>query len=91
MYMFCPKCTSEGQRQFVAEINIHCHFSGLKNLDKPSVFVFPKILVCLDCGFSQFTLEDTELTLLAEGAGTSHTSIKKKIVDPGHFRSRECA
>ena len=87
--MLCASCASGRRKQFVAEIAIH--FSGLKNLDKPNIFVFPKILVCMDCGFSQFTLEDTELNLLAEGAGTSHISIKKKSVDPGHFRSRECA
>jgi hypothetical protein len=53
-----------GQRkEFAAEINIH--FSGLKNLDKPSVLVFPRILVCLDCGFSRFTAPEAALELLA--------------------------
>jgi hypothetical protein len=35
------------QAQFGSEIIIH--FSGLKNLDTPTVMVFPKILVCLEC------------------------------------------
>ena len=64
--MSCGSCGSGNQAEFSAEINIH--FSGLKNLDKPSVLVFPKLLVCLDCGLSQFTLPETELCLLKENA-----------------------
>ena len=40
---------------------------GLKNLDKPAVLVFPKLLVCLDCGFTEFTMAETELGLLGAG------------------------
>jgi hypothetical protein len=36
------------------------HFVGLKNVDKPTVWVFPKLLVCLDCGFTEFVIRDTE-------------------------------
>jgi hypothetical protein len=62
--MFCVSCTSGNQAEFPAEINIH--FSGLKNIDKPSIFVFPKLLVCLDCGYTRFTLPESELRLLTE-------------------------
>jgi hypothetical protein len=41
------------------------HFSGLKNLDKPGVWVFPKLLVCLDCGCSHFTVPERELASIA--------------------------
>ena len=44
--MSCVSCGSGNQTEFSAEINIH--FPGLKNLDKRSVLVFPKLLVCLD-------------------------------------------
>jgi len=37
------------------------HFSGLKNLDKPGVWVFEKLLVCLNCGGSKFTVPAKEL------------------------------
>jgi hypothetical protein len=50
------------------------HFSGLKNLNKPGAWVFPKLLVCLDCGFSQFTVPVAELALLAKGTGTERPS-----------------
>jgi hypothetical protein len=49
------------------------HFSGLKNLDKPVVMVFPKIMVCLDCGVAQFTMPAAELRLLGE-QGTASTA-----------------
>ena len=43
------------------------HFLGLKNIDKPVVWVFPKLVVCLDCGTAEFVLPDAELCLLAKG------------------------
>ena len=64
--MACRSCESKNQTQFDSEINIH--FPGLKNLDKSAVLIFRKLVVCLDCGFTQFTLPETELLLLREGA-----------------------
>jgi len=60
--MTCRSCDSEEQTQFDAEIMIH--FSGLRNLDKPGVLVFPKLVICLNCGVSQFILPEGELSLL---------------------------
>jgi len=65
----CRSCGSSNQTQFGSEIMIH--FSGLKNLDKPSVMVFPKILVCLDCGVTDFTVPKAELDQLADGGAMS--------------------
>jgi hypothetical protein len=62
--MACRSCRSQNQTEFGAEINIH--FSGRKGLDKPAVLVFPKLVVCLDCGFTQFTFPETELRYLAQ-------------------------
>lgn len=64
--MRCRCCQSENQRNFPGEINIH--FVGIKNLEKPSVRAFPKLTVCLDCGFTVFQLEENELRLLVEGS-----------------------
>jgi hypothetical protein len=62
--MTCKSCTSENQQRFTSEIAVH--FAGLKNLDKPPVFVFPKLLVCMDCGFTEFAIPETELLLLGK-------------------------
>ena len=64
--MACKSCGSDHQREFSAEINIH--FPGREALDKPAVLVFPKLLVCLRCGFTEFTITETELHRLEEGA-----------------------
>jgi hypothetical protein len=63
--MSCLLCDSEKQAEFTAEINIH--YSGLENIDNPGVLFLPKLLLCLDCGFSTFTTPKTELMLLARG------------------------
>lgn len=52
----CTSCQSENQKTFTAEIAIH--FPGLKGLDKPIVWVFPVVFVCLDCGRSEFTVAE---------------------------------
>jgi len=57
-------CGHNNQRQFPAEINIH--FPGMEGLDKPSVWVFPRLLVCLDCGFTHFQTAETQLRQLSE-------------------------
>jgi hypothetical protein len=59
-------CVSANQKEFPAEINIH--LPSLKNAGKRGVLVFPKLLVCLDCGFAQFALPVTELRRLREPA-----------------------
>jgi hypothetical protein len=61
--MPCPSCLSRNQVEFPSEINIH--FPGSKNWTKPTVWVFPTILVCLDCGASLFTIPKDELARLA--------------------------
>jgi hypothetical protein len=62
--MACTFCGSERQGKFNAEIAIH--FPGLHGLDKPIVWVFPQLLVCLNCGGAYFGIPEIELALLAE-------------------------
>jgi hypothetical protein len=64
--MHCKTCGSAQQTEFDAEINIH--FPGLTNLDKPAILIFPKLLVCLHCGFIEFTLRKSDVLLLATHA-----------------------
>jgi len=63
--MACKRCTSDSQRVFNGEVAIH--FPGLKGLDEPIVWSFPKLLVCLECGFTEFTVPERELSVLATG------------------------
>lgn len=62
--MACKVCHSESQSQFNAEIAIH--FPGLQGQDKPIVWVFPQLLVCLSCGIAQFAVPHAQLSMLAE-------------------------
>jgi hypothetical protein len=43
-------CGPVNQSKFRAEMGIHC--PGLKNTSKPVVWVFPELVVCLDCGIA---------------------------------------
>lgn len=60
--MACQKCSSENQRTFNGEVAIH--FTGLNGLDKPIVWVFPKLAVCLECGSTDFVVPERELRVL---------------------------
>lgn len=60
----CPWCRSANRGEFTAEMNIH--FPGMDGLSIPSVWVFPKLLLCLDCGAAQFTIPEAERKKLAE-------------------------
>ena len=63
--MPCKSCGSINQKKFTAEMGIH--FPGLKNINKPVVWLFPKLVVCLDCGTTEFTVPKEELRQLAKG------------------------
>jgi hypothetical protein len=47
------------------------HFPELKNIDKPVVWVFPEVVVCLDCGMAQFAVPGAELRLLEKGGAAT--------------------
>ena len=64
--MACVLCASDNEVELSAEIMIH--FSGLRNIDRPGVLLYPTILVCLNCGSSRFTVPENELPQLTEGA-----------------------
>jgi hypothetical protein len=65
MSMACVSCGSEKQREFGAEMIIH--FPGRKGRDKPVVPVFPKLMVCFDCGSTLFAVPENELDQLKQG------------------------
>ena len=51
---------------FNSEIAIH--FPGLEGLDKPIVWVFPKVVVCFHCGFAEFAVPEREMQVLLQGS-----------------------
>jgi hypothetical protein len=77
--MSCTACTSERQAEFGAEINIH--FSGREGLDKPGVWIFPKLLVCLDCGTTEFAIAEAELAVLVSGMGRSEATVPTETAE----------
>jgi hypothetical protein len=62
--MPCKSCGSGNQKKFSAEMGIH--FPELNNIDKPVVWVFPRFVVCLDCGTAEIALPEAELRQLAK-------------------------
>jgi hypothetical protein len=62
--MSCPSCASLNQAEFTTEMMIH--FSGPMRVDNPGVLMFPKILVCMDCGFARFTTTEAQVRLLGK-------------------------
>ena len=51
--------------EFAGEICLHFP-GGLESLNKPLVWAFPKVVVCLDCGAAQFSVPDAELQLIQD-------------------------
>lgn len=64
----CRVCQSVAQREFPAEINVH--FPGIKNLTELTVWLFPRLLVCLHCGFTEFQVEEKHLQKLRDVQGS---------------------
>jgi hypothetical protein len=55
--MRCRNCSAlPDAKTFNGEVAIH--FPGLDGLNRPVVWTFPKMLVCLQCGFVEFILPD---------------------------------
>jgi hypothetical protein len=81
--MSCLSCGSEKQAEYTAEMVVH--FMGLKNLDKLGIWLFPALLVCLDCGFCRFIVPETELASLAEGTLADKSSSLGENADDTAF------
>ena len=52
----CTSCGSDNLGNLSGELALH--FRGLQNIDKPAVFVFQDVVVCLDCGASNFQIPE---------------------------------
>jgi predicted nucleic-acid-binding Zn-ribbon protein len=65
--MTCKSCGSENPVEFAAEMNLH--FLRPKSAVKASVLLFPRLMICLNCGFSEFKVSESELHLLDKSSG----------------------
>jgi hypothetical protein len=65
--MACRSCSSKNQAEYEAEINIHLP----RDRDKAAVLIFPKLVVCLDCGVAEFTIPEAGLRLLGQRGAAS--------------------
>lgn len=61
----CRSCSAVTLKRFNGELAVH--FPGLDGLNKPIVWVFPELTVCLNCGFAEFVVSERELRVLIEG------------------------
>jgi hypothetical protein len=75
----CKSCETDNQSKFPADIAIH--FPGLKNIDKPIVWVFPELLVCLNCGNAEFVVPERELRVLAKDDAGSASGTTANLRD----------
>jgi hypothetical protein len=69
----CRYCQSENQNTFSGELALH--FRGLDGLNKPIVWVFQDVSVCLDCGYSQFPVPERELEVLRTKAPVERVAV----------------
>jgi len=64
--MSCKRCGEDTRSKFPTEMNVH--FPGWGGLEKQSVWVFPEVLVCLNCGLAEFDVPVRELATLVDGS-----------------------
>lgn len=76
--MNCSKCTSRALAEFSAETMVHC--SGIENKDFPGLLLFPELLVCLECGSTQFVIPESELRQLI-GCSRKKADLKLEYTD----------
>jgi hypothetical protein len=60
----CRSCLGVNLKTFNGEMAMH--FPGPAGLNKPIVWVFSTVAVCLNCGFSEFVVPARELRVLVE-------------------------
>ena len=80
----CKYCQSENASTFSSEIALH--FRGLEGLNKPIVWVFQDVLVCLDCGHAEFTVREKELEVLRTGSPVEGAAVW--LGGPGNEKNR---
>ena len=63
--MACKGCGSEKQQYFSGELSVA--FPAIEKLKQAPVYVVQKILVCLNCGYTELIIPTAELAQLRKG------------------------
>ena len=63
--MACKSCSSDKQQYFSGELSVT--FLPIEKLKQAPVYVVQKILVCLDCGYTELIVPTAELDQLRQG------------------------
>lgn len=63
--MACKSCASEKQQYFSGELSVA--FLAIEKLKKGPIYIVRKVLVCLDCGYTEIVIPTAELEQLREG------------------------
>ena len=67
--MNCTECHSNNRAELNTEMIMH--LSGMQNIENPGVLAVLTVSLCLDCGFSTFTVPETVLLVLREADAKS--------------------
>ena len=62
----CGSCSSVNVIELASETCLH--FPGQKGLNVEPIFIFPKTVVCLNCGSMQSSLEEREIEQVRKAA-----------------------
>ena|SRR5215472_4554412 len=76
----CKVCGSENVQKLRGEIAMRV--PGLKNIDKPVVWLFPDIFVCMDCGIAEFAVPEDQLRMLAKREAATGDDRTRLRVNP---------
>jgi len=80
--MVCFCCGSENIAELLSEIAVHMPFDvSARAPDEPHPMVFPKLCVCLECGFTDFKMTAVELRLIANALARNQWSSKQRDRD----------
>jgi hypothetical protein len=72
----CKSCLGVSLKTFNSEMAMH--FPGRAGLNKPIVWVFSTVAVCLNCGFAEFVVPARELRVLVEEKPVDGAVVSRK-------------
>jgi hypothetical protein len=76
----CRSCDSDKQHIFEAEIPVV--FPSFEDRGKPIVWVFPRLLICLACGYAEFVVPEAELRVIRDNAQPNESGLSTSVRAP---------